>query len=70
MNNNIIQKAGKMRNGGSVLLFMNLHMGLSSEASSHMSSEVTFLFHISLGLIRTTKPCRGSKKKKSLSMGE
>lgn len=63
MNTNIIQKAGKMRNGGSMLWFMNLQMDLSCEASNHISSEVRFLFHFSLGLIITTKPCRSSKKK-------
>lgn len=63
MNTNIIQKAGKMRNGGSMLWFMNLQMDLSCEASNHTFSEVRFLFHFSLGLIITTKPCRSSKKK-------
>lgn len=63
MNNNNIQNPEKMRNEGIMLLFMNLLMGLSSEASSHISSEVRFLFDLSLGLIRTTKSCRTSKKK-------
>lgn len=41
-----------------------------SEAPSHISSEVRFFFHLSWGLIGTTKPLRSPKKRKAIILSE